>query len=404
MQVSVLEQRLDGVEVHLLTTCTYIEDCTAYAQSFRQYTQCVNQWRLLRPYWDYLAEQRVVSERPHEGGEHLERIERDLHHQLALHELAHATTEKMALLASLKKVGGVDLVSLQAQNAECSERIGEQTARLQCATREKGQAQARRQRALDIAALAARIRVGISKKRALNKEEVEAIRRTDFNALVRQLQSALAAREHTLGNLALQKKLVDALAQQIADLEHDEVALGLLVKQLSPTEGLIAEGLLGFIKNFVVQMNALIKRVWSYPLVVKTCEMLDDASVDLDYKFPMVVMTPDNVVPDVGKGSTGMREIVNMAFMVTAMRYLHLQHSAVFLDEFGHSFDVEHRSAAMYMVKQFLEQHSFSQVFMISHDLVQYGALTNAEVCVLNDLNITVPKMSREANAHVVRR
>jgi DNA repair exonuclease SbcCD ATPase subunit len=404
-QVERLSARLDN-ELHPAARAlqTYIEDCVQYGQTYRQYIQCTTSWPVLQPYWDYLSQSEFTTQEPSATLRLLNLIDKDLLIQLDLQTITTDVLTKQALIVSLQDVGGADLVSLQAQCAQWACAIELHTEELQSASQDKAHAVQCKQRALDIQHLLTRVTATIQHKRSLNKAEIESLRRTAFNQLIRTLQSALASREHTLSNLTTQKSIVHSFSQQIEDLEKDETAYAVLVKQLSPTEGLIAEGLLGFIKNFVLQMNALIKKVWTYPLVIQTCEVLDDASVDLDYKFAMSVMNADNLISDVSKGSAGMQEIVNLAFKLTAMRYLGLQHSAVYLDEFSAALDASHTTASVYLIKSLLEQQSFSQVFMISHDFAQYGALANAEVCVLNDLNIVVPQTGQAVNRHVVMR
>jgi ABC-type Mn2+/Zn2+ transport system ATPase subunit len=96
-----------------------------------------------------------------------------------------------------------------------------------------------------------------------------------------------------------------------------------------------------------------------------------------------------------------MIEIINLAFRLVAMSYLGLQDYPLYLDEPGRAFDPAHKSAVVNMVKSLLEQSTFSQIFMISHDYAQYGALANAQLCVMNPTNVVVPK---DYNSHVTMR
>ena len=61
------------------------------------------------------------------------------------------------------------------------------------------------------------------------------------------------------------------------------------------------------------------------------------------------------------------------------------------MDEFGHSMDPTHKAATINLINSIMEQEAFTQLFMISHDLLQYGALTNTEILVLCDENVTIP-------------
>jgi hypothetical protein len=192
-----------------------------------------------------------------------------------------------------------------------------------------------------------------------------------------------------LTNIKSQKNTVDNIINNINELESEEIALSILVKQLSPSDGLIAEGLFGFIRGFISQMNSIIKKVWTFPLEIKPCELTDNNSVDLDYKFP--VKLSSNTVSDVSKGSTGMIEIINLAFKIVALKFLGLQNAPLILDELGRTLDTAHKTGIINLTKQLVEQHIFTQVFMVSHDFSQYSAMLNVDTCVLSPDNIILP-------------
>jgi ABC-type hemin transport system ATPase subunit len=126
--------------------------------------------------------------------------------------------------------------------------------------------------------------------------------------------------------------------------------------------------------------------------------MSSERGAELDYKFPLLVGTRDNIVADVSRGSSGMQEIVDLAFKVVALNRLRLDHGPLTLDEFGKTLDLEHRHAAVMAIKTLMDTKPFTQLFMISHYESHYGAFTNAEVCVLDARNIAVPKVY---NTHV---
>ena len=232
----------------------------------------------------------------------------------------------------------------------------------------------------------------------LSHELVEAIRRDTLNHCVRQLQHALAIKQETLSAAKMQKGIIADIQGQIDQLALEEETAKHLLNVLSPTDGLIAEGMLGFIRVFVQQMNGLLKKIWAYPLQVIDCGISTEAGAELDYKFPLMVQTKANTVPDVRFGSSGMHEVVNLAFKVVAAKHLNLADAPLFLDEFVKSMDVTHKQTAMEGIRNLLDTQSFSQVFLISHDFETHGCLRNIETCVLDSTNITVPG---EYNTHV---
>ena len=67
-------------------------------------------------------------------------------------------------------------------------------------------------------------------------------------------------------------------------------------------------------------MNAFIGKVWTYPLVIQSCSVVEGENIDLDYKFPMLINEGESPISDISKGSRGMKEIINLAFRLTAMQ------------------------------------------------------------------------------------
>jgi ABC-type hemin transport system ATPase subunit len=131
-----------------------------------------------------------------------------------------------------------------------------------------------------------------------------------------------------------------------------------------------------------------------------SCEVASSESVDLTYRFPIKVPGRPKPRRDVKEGSAGMTEVVDLAFRYVAMQYLGLEHHPIQLDEFGRTFDQAHKAASVNIIKAMADQNIFPQVFLISHDHGQYGALANCEVIVLNPLNVSTPA-GVEFNRHV---
>ena len=229
----------------------------------------------------------------------------------------------------------------------------------------------------------------LEKYNSLKEDSMESLRRQTYNDILRAAQSTLAAYETKLQEIKDSSSYIAKIEQQIKELQYQESKLKAAATALSPTEGLIAEGLFGFMKLFIAQMNEFIKRIWSYPLQILPCSM--EKSLELDYKFPVVVDTVDNVRKDISEGSTAMHEVIDLAFMVTAMKALHMDDWPLFLDEFGSAMDPAHKAATIELINSIMLHDNFSQLFMISHDSVQYGALTNTEVVVLSDTGMMLP-------------
>lgn len=401
-EINTLEDKLNNHVIIKSKECEeYIENCNQYSILYRQYVQCNNNLIILKPYWDYLSDKNIITDNPQAGITELGLIENDLHNQIQYNNISKSLHESLSLLTSLKDVGGDDLNTLVLCNEQLQNSLNEHTDALQSAITNKIKYTNLLARNKEIKLLTVKIQECVDKKHLLCKEEIESTRRHIFNNTIKVLQSELANKEHILTSVKTQKTIIDSVTNTITELEAEEIALAILVKQLSPTEGLIAEGLFGFISGFVKQMNSLIKKVWTYPLVIKPCELSDDNTIDLDYKFAMSVGTDDNLVSDVNKGSKGMFEIINLAFRLVAMKYLHLQHTPLILDEFAANMDAQHKVQATNIIKSLIEQHVYPQLFIVSHSFEQYSALSNADICVLNNMNILVPKSNTEINHHI---
>lgn len=225
------------------------------------------------------------------------------------------------------------------------------------------------------------------------------IRLQSIQHCIEHLQYGISRNEQLLRNVEIQESLIKDLENQIVILTRKQEAYKLIVQNLSPTKGLIADGLLGFIRVFTAGMNAVIKKIWTYPLDIKPCGISVEGVTELDYKFPLKVGDNPRVRPDVSKGSSAMIEIINLAFRITALKFMKLSDVPLKLDEFGKGFDKEHRFRAAEVIKTMVEQQLTPQLFMISHYEDGHGVMTHAEVCVLDKANIAVPTVY---NQHVI--
>lgn len=379
----------------------YISECIEYAQKWKQYVDLVRNTPILQDYWYYLNKKEIITSNPSAIINEFTYIEKDIVKQITIFEKNNLLKEKQALLTSLKDVGGSDLNALILSNKEIEKSTEEHTEALRIAIENKNKYSTILIRDKDIKALVDKINDYIKQKESICQEQVETTRRTILNEAIRDLQSCLASKEHILSSLKMQKTLIDNSILQVADLESEEKALAILVSEMSPADGLIAEGLFGFIKEFLSQMNSLIKKIWSYPLNLLPCELTEGNSVDIDYKFKVKVGVGSDPIPDVSKGSEGMMEVINLSFRITSIKYLDLQNSALSLDEVGKSFDEAHKVELVNVLKALVEQQTFSQMFIISHDYSQYTALANPDICVLNNKNILVPRGAKAINYHV---
>lgn len=170
----------------------------------------------------------------------------------------------------------------------------------------------------------------------------------------------------------------------LEEYKLQEKVLGCMVKELSPTEGLIAISINSFLNIFVQEMNDVLDKIWSYPLELLPCEANEEN--DLDYKF-RVRINNDEVIEDVSKLSSSGKEIIDLAFRIVFAKYMHLNEVPLYLDEFGSSFDSKNISNAYYVIET-LANIDYPQIFIISHFEHVYGSINNADFNILDSNNI----------------
>ena len=378
-----------------------IKDTEDYLNVFSQLDKIIERTSVFSDFWDYFLANDYPRKNPSQIPRVLDQYAATLFDEvLAQEKLAEIKNKNhLKILATENK--DLNTEQLKKQTQELQEKI----ASLQ----DKHRKQVQRLRYYkdienDLQSLD-KIEIELTKELSesedMHAESIELLRRQTFNDLVRDTQSKMSVREKLLHEAKSHEMIVARLKAQLTSLENQEEVLKAVMKELSPTEGIIAEGLFGFMRLFVNQLNAIIKRIWTYPLVVQPCQLDSSGAVELNYKFPVIVDTQDHVRDDISKGSTAMKEVIDLAFMITAMKALHLGEYPLYLDEFGSTMDPTHKAATINLINMIMEQDNFTQLFMISHDSIQYGALSNTQVCVLASENMLLSKDSIY-NQHVV--
>lgn len=397
----VIHTQIAGMETTKLETVVVekrIQEFNEYRTLYMDYLRCTKNWPALQPFWDYLNEGQTVKNSPRAALHALETLRTDLQFEHQAQEIERQIQGYRELIAQAEKLGDANLTDSQTKLDHLTVVVEDLTYKLSMTKRRLHEHLQYRKQLEEFWQIHAKILETREAATQFANEAIEMMRLTAIQDCIRTLQTSLALKTEALNAVSLQKGLIAQLERNIAEDIVREEAAQRLVKELSPTDGLIAEGLLGFIRNFTRQMNDLIQKIWAYPLQVKDCGIAKEGIAELDYKFPMVVGNASNVVPDIKFGSSGMREIVDLSFQVVAAKYLGLGDCPLFLDEFGASLDEEHRHAATMTIKTLMDTLQFSQLYMVSHYESGYGSFTNAEACVIDARNITVPSVY---NRHV---
>lgn len=370
-----------------------------YFNLYMDFSRCVKNWPALQPFWDFLLHNETVIKSPRVALLQLNQLKSDLLLELDASKHDQAIEEIRDLIKQAEQLGDANLNDVLERLAEVTQSVEKLTGMLNVLNGHLSSRLAYRRQMAEVMATGEKIANMIDQAETATKDLIEMLRREAIQNCINALQLSLARKSEALQEMKLQKGIIADLEKTISEYAIRDETLKLMVKEMSPTDGLIAEGLLGFIRTFVKQMNALIRKIWAYPLEVQDCGIATDRGAELDYKFPIMVQSRSNIVDDVKNGSSGMQEVVDLAFKVVGMRYLGLAEAPLILDEFGASLDLEHRTAASACIKNLMDTQAFSQLFMISHYESGYGSFTNAQICVLDARNITVPDVY---NQHVV--
>lgn len=236
----------------------------------------------------------------------------------------------------------------------------------------------------------------ISKAEIANHHEI-------VNAIIIQMDADILSRERQIAQIDQQKAVIKSLEDEVTLLTRKEGLLRKAMDSLSPTKGLIARGLTGFINHFIAQMNAVVKKVWLYPLELSPIKVTEDDKLKLDYNFPVIV-DGNAGGKDVKESSGAQVEIFDMAFMLASAVNMGMDTMEAFLDEFSIKMDYAHRKEAMKMITDLLLTSNFSQIFMISHYESSYGALSDADITILCPENIQVPTHILANSKSIVKR
>ena len=376
------------------------EKLQEYATLYKEYMRIVRNTPELQPLWNLISEEDSVRTSPN--------------HTLSLVELVRSDLRIEMQVQAIRNKISLDVKRLELAEYAQSETIKGKKARLEKLEQEIGRLSQQKvliQNKLyelvntqrQIKQMYAITDAINASKDALNQTSViivNAVKNEIIDSALADTHREIAALSTRIHSIDQHEATVNELKNAIADWEKSEKAYKVLADALSPTDGLIAEGMLGFIRNYVAKMNALIAKVWTYRMEVHDCST-DSESAELNYKFPLSTPNLPKPVEDVKFGSTAQQDMVNLGYRVIAAQSWKLDHGPLALDEFGAGFDEAHREAATQVIRQMMEQLNFSQLFMISHYESSYGAFYNAQITVLDKNNIVIPG-NRAVNEHTL--
>lgn len=207
--------------------------------------------------------------------------------------------------------------------------------------------------------------------------------------MINEVDAKIFSTEKEIRACEVREGVIVNLEENIFFSTENFKAMKLATDALSPSKGLIARGLTGFINHLVKMVNNVIKTVWLYPMELKAIELDANDKVNLEYKFALNVNGED--VPDISECSSGQKEIINRAFQIVGLAFMKMDHGPLFLDEFGARMDTAHKASSFEMITKLLATSNFSQVFMISHFEGTHIHQVDADITVICGANIKLP-------------
>lgn len=189
-------------------------------------------------------------------------------------------------------------------------------------------------------------------------------------------------------------RTLEESVKRLEEIKHQATErqkhLEIIVKALSPNEGLLADQLSTHINLLLRQVNSVIASIWGHDLVLLPCEVEETG---LTYRFPFYVGGDDEPTADISMASRGQREIIDFAFVIVSIMQRETCYP-LYLDEIGSSFDNTHRNRFMVFLKELITNKKVSQVFMVDHFATMFNTDDDYDAIVLDKTNVIVPTNS----------
>lgn len=370
-----------------------IAELDAYFIQYRQYVDLSKSAPVLNPLWVYLAEKQFLIEHPKRILSVLSGFSEDLQQLREIRHLEEQIIEVEKLKSAAAGVGDASLATTLADLREIEQRIEGETRTLTQYRTWLNRYESYRKALIEAENLGGQITVLQANLTTWQDDAVETLRREMLNHAIRQFQVSMNTKEATLASISAKRAEVNQLTSQIQVHEEAVQTFKAVREVLSPTDGLIARGLLGFVQSLIEEMNLTIGQIWTYPMAISDCRSMVDESAELDYAFPLKVNHQPRPVPDIREASEGQKEVIDLAFRMIVMKYYGLD--ILYLDEFGARMDTAHQNAAAFAINKLIQDYGFGQIFIVSHNAHIHGAI-QADVNVMDAANIITPEIYNE--------
>ena len=215
-----------------------------YGEFYRDYIRTQRNWPVLNAFWDHLQQEGYVVRAPRKVLSVVDTFKQDLVLEVEAKRIEDQLADLFELIKQSEQVGDASLSEQQTKLGEVTLQIEELTAGLTKAKAAVNDYSNYRRQLLESEELSAKIVTLRDQLTKTNADMIEMLRRDTLNHCIRKLQHSLVHKEETLAAVTLQKGIIADLDQSITRMNIEEEAAKALERELSPTDGLIAEGLL----------------------------------------------------------------------------------------------------------------------------------------------------------------
>jgi hypothetical protein len=388
--ISSMSTMITEVVDELAIVDTEITDCKQYLEYQRSYIEVNKAWSILNPLWKHIQESMMFFNAPRQILTLIDSLKGDLQTSIEIDQFTIQLTDAMKVKETIAVNEVNNQQSLDDEIESLNKQLGDLFKGIESRHESLNRFKLYKDMCNSVKSLEGQIKTHMDDRSKKVDILIDTYKREALVKTINHVKLELSNKEQILSKIDVQKALVKDLESQLESYSEKIELLKIAVKELSPSNGLIAKGLTGFINHFLRQVNSFIKQVWSYPLELLPV-VAEESEVDLDYKFPFKI-NDSHIASDVIKGSSAMKEVIDLAFKVVSAMYLGLTEFPLYLDEPSRAFDSSHRVAMFKMIDNFLLTANFSQVFMISHYENCYGCIANTDITVLCSNNIVLPR------------
>lgn len=198
-------------------------------------------------------------------------------------------------------------------------------------------------------------------------------------------QASIVATVNTQKELRI--RLNKEVLPTIESLEHQLKECEVLEIALSPNKGLSKEYIIKFTNSLIAVTNEYIARVWNYPMAISPLALEDN----LDFALKLKLYNKGSI-KDIGMGSTGQQEIIDLAFSLSLCAHLELGHRyPIRIDEPDSGLVSEHRTNLLKLLSDLVDSGSIKQLVMVNHHAALFSAFANSDIVCINSDGIVVP-------------